>query len=284
MHLFPHVQCKYFINEYHIGFILLPLLKGETYEGENLKYHNIVFLLEGKLQFSCNEYLNRYFEKGDLFFTSQASNVYAHVLEDARLLVLTFNSQMDSLCDMCSLMNYVKQGMLINYDFKPLPMTSSMWNFALLMEEYINKDMKCAFLHQLKQKELFVLFQYCYTEEEILELFYPAIGMVDFKAKVLEDYSLDKSLVDLAEMYHMTPKTFSRRFKKEFNMTFRKWVVLQKAKRIKLKLSTPGTTFNDIVRDFNFADSHHFYRFCKEQYGCTATKFVAQLRDDNAVV
>ena len=283
-HVFPHIQCKYFINEYYIGFRLVSPRKGETYEGKKFDFHSIVFMLEGETLFSYDEFLNRHFKKGDLFFTPQASAMYGIALEDSRMLVLTFNTHVDSLCDICSLTNYIKLRSPIKYTFNALPMTPTIWQFAHLMEEYIRMDMRCGFLHKLKQKELFVLLQYCYTEEQVLELFYPALGIINFRSWVLENYKPDRSLAELADMYNMTAKTFSRKFQKEFQTTFRTWVLQQKAKHIKLKLSMPGTTFNDIVREFNFSDLHHFYRFCKEQFGYTATQLLSIIRSETTTI
>ena len=280
-HVFPHMQCRYYISEYYIGFRLVSPRKGETYEGKKFKFHSLVFMLEGETLFSYDNYLNRHFKKGDLFFTPQASTMYGVALEDSYMLVLTFSSHVESLCDLCSLTNYAKLRGPINYNFDALPITPTLWNFARLMEEYIHQEMRCSYLHQLKQKELFILLQYCYTEEQVLSLLYPALGLLNFKSWILENYNPDRSMSELAAMYNMTPKSFSRKFKSEFNMTFRKWIIEQKAKHIKLKLSMPKTTFNDIVREFNFADLHHFYRFCKEQYCCTAKNLVAQIRNQN---
>lgn len=279
-HSFPHAQCKYYIDEYYIGFRMVSPRKGDMYEGKKFEFHTLVFILEGEVMFSYNEYLNRHFRRGDIFFVPQASDMYGEALEDALILVLTFNTHLDYLCEACSLTNYIGIRDVEDYDFTPLPMTDTVWNYVRLVGEYIEKDMRCAFLHRIKQSELFVLLQYCYSEEDLLRLFYPALGISDFRSWVLENYKRGMSVAELANRYNMEAKTFSRRFTKEFGITPRTWVLRQKAKHILLKLSMPGTTVNDIITEFDFANQSYFYTFCKEQYGCTVTDLLRKIRDE----
>lgn len=278
-HLFPHAQCRHFINDPHVGFQLLSIHKGETNKDNDTCFHNIIFILEGELLFSYDDFLNKHFQKGDIIFIPQASNRYREALQDSYVLILIFDSQIESLCDTCAISQLMNNVTPVEYDFCGLQMTESIWKFAHLMELYIHKDIRCGFLHRTKQKELFVLLQYCYTKEQILKLFYPIIGLFNFKSWVLANYSPQTSITELAKKQNMTVKSFSRRFKKEFNDTFRNWALSQKVKHIKHRLSIPGTTFNDIIRDFNFSDLRCFYNFCKEQYGCTATELLAQIRE-----
>lgn len=213
-----------------------------------------------------------------MFFLPHASSVHSEVLVDSKFVTLTFDANIESLCDACSLINYVKLKDEIIYDFAALQMSQDVLNVVQQVEKYISMDMKCAFMHKLKQQELFLLFQYCYTKEQIINLFYPIIGMFDFKSWVLENHQINMSLESLASKYNLNPKSFSRKFSNELGISFRKWSLQQKAKHILLRLSVQGTTFSDIVREFNFSDQRCFYTFCKEQYGCTATELLKKIR------
>lgn len=277
-HLFPHAQCRHFASDFQVGFKLTSLQKGETSRENDTKFHNMIFILEGELLVSYDDFINRNFQKGDMLFIPQASNRYGEALKDSRMLILAFNSQVESLCDTCSISQLANHAPPTEYDFTALRMTEHMWKFVRLMESYISKNISCAYLHKTKQCELFVLLQHCYTKEQILKLFHPAIGLFNFKSWVLENYQPQLSITELAKKQNMTTKSFSRRFKKEFQDNFRHWALNQKAKHIKHRLSIPGTTFSDIIRDFNFSDLRCFYNFCKEQYGCTATELMAQIR------
>ncbi len=279
-HTFPHIQCKYYTNEYSIGFRLVSQSKGDTFRRSMLDFHILVFMLEGKILFSYDEYINRYMRKGDLFFVPHAAEIYEEALEDSRMLVLTFNLHLDLLCEACSLTNYVKQRSWSDYDFAPVPMVGLIKDFALSMEKYIQADMCCAFLHQSKQRELFVLLQYCYTEEQVLNLFYPALGERSFKSWVLDNYKQGMSITELAKRRNMTHRTFARRFKEKFGETPRDWILKQKAKQILLRLSIPETTVNDVIMEFDFANQTYFYTFCKKQYGCTVTELLHKMQEE----
>lgn len=142
--------------------------------------------------------------------------------------------------------------------------------FVHQMEVYIQKNIKCSYLNELKQKELFVVLGAEYSEVELVELFYPVSGgSIDFKSRIMENYSYGLGVNELAHKFGMSYSPFLRKFKKEFGMPAQEWMLKQKAKHIKLRLSIPSTKISDIVREFDFTDLPHFIRFCRKQYGCT---------------
>lgn len=62
-HLFPHAQCRHFINDPHVGFQLLSIHKGETNKDNDTCFHNIIFILEGELLFSYDLFLINIFKR-----------------------------------------------------------------------------------------------------------------------------------------------------------------------------------------------------------------------------
>lgn len=272
-------NCQHYIPDYNVGFKIVTPRKGDHYEGKKYANHSLVFILEGKVEFSYNDFLNRSFIKGELFFLPQAVEMYGTALTDAKLLILTFNSRVKSLCDNCCLADYSREIEYINYDFRPLKLTEIMLMYAQLMENYINTDIRCSFLHELKQKELFILMSRSYSQRELLELFYPiAGGNINFKSRVLENYREDISVKELAARFGISYSVFLRKFEAEFGMCVQEWRLKQKAKHIKLKLSIPSTTIADIIIEFNFSSPSHFTKFSKIHYGCTPTELIKNIR------
>ena len=167
----------------------------------------------------------------------------------------------------------------INYSFRPLKITDTLSTFVELMEMYIDKGIKCRFLHELKQKELFVVMGAEYAERDLVELFYPIAGdNIDFKTRIMENYRYGLDINVLANKFGMSYSSFLRRFKKEFGIAAQDWMLKQKAKHIKVRLSIPTTTISDVVREFDFTDTSHFVRFCHKYYGCTPTELVKAIR------
>lgn len=275
-------NCLHYIPDYNIGFKVVSPVQGELYNGSKFNSHSLVFVLEGEIEFSYDDFLYRRFKAQDLFFVPQSSEMFGMAITDAKLLVLTFNNRVESLCDRCRLSEYAGYLAEIEYDFKPLKITATLLSFAKLMEIYIDKEIKCSYLHELKQKELFVLIGAEYTERELVELFYPISGgNIDFRTRILENFRYGLDVSELAERFGMSYSPFLRRFKKEFGIPAQEWMLKQKAKHIKLRLSIHSTTVQDIIREFNFTDVPHFIHFCNKQYGCTPKELIKNIRTNS---
>lgn len=275
-------NCVHFIPDYDIGFKIVTPKQGAQYEGHKYENHSLVFLLEGSVEFSYNDFLNRQFIEGDIFFIPQAAEMHGTAITDAKMLVLTFNNRAESLCDRCRLSQLRKYIPEIDYDFRPLRITDTLSTYVCLMEKYIEKDIKCRFLHELKQKELFVVLGAEFSARELVELFYPVSGgNIDFKTRIIENYHNGLDINELAEKFGMSYSPFLRRFKKEFGETAQYWMLKQKAKHIKASLSVPTVTISDIVKEFDFTDTSHFVRFCRKHYQCTPTELVRAVRTKN---
>lgn len=271
--------CQYYIQDYNIEFKIINPKKGERYEGRKFPHNSIVFMLEGEVMYSYNDFLNHHFKKGDLLFLPQSSEIVGIALTDAKMMILNFNNNAKNLCDSCFPANYSDDIKSINYAFRPLPLTPTLITFADLIEKYISSNIKCRYLHELKQKELFVIMGASYNIRDLLELFYPISGgNFDFKTRVMESYDTFKSVNELAKKFGMCYTSFLRKFKAEFGETVQEWMLKEKAKHIKLRLSLPETTIADILTDFNFTDAPHFTKYCKKQYGCTPTELIKELR------
>lgn len=263
-------ECTYYIIDNESGFKLKSPRKGEKYIGSKNKNHSIVFVLSGELEFSYNDYLNRRFRKGDMFFVPRSSDMYGIAIENSRILILPFNEYTRSICEECETLDFTKEIREVEYQFSPLKMTPMIMDSVTQISFYIESGISCHHLYQLKQKELFIILRYNYTRRELLELFYPLrVGNTDFRSRVLEIYQENLSLPQFAARFNMSTRNFSRKFKEEFNDTVNKWTLKQKAKHIRQRLKDPEVSVSDIVRDFNFTDLPHFNKFCKEHYQCT---------------
>ena len=267
-------ECRYAQDGHHTDFRIVTLDRG-SYRKEKFPVQGLVFLLEGELRCSFDHFLDRRFAQGDLFVVPPASAVRSKVVQNARMLVLNPTAPISALCPGHL---FAKRPETDKPTVEPIRMTEPVWGFARLMELYVERGMECGFLSRIKQKELFVLLQHTYKPAEVLRLLYPLVGSLDFRSWVLANYQAEHKLSDLAALKHITPKSFSRAFKTAFGTTFREWIAQQKATRISLRLAVPGTTSADIVQEFNFADLHHFYRFCKKHFGCTATELIEKVQ------
>lgn len=277
-------SCEYHIPAPGVVFKLVDEPTGSDYKGIKAEQHTIVFLLEGELEFAYNEYQGSVFRAGDLFFLPQAVEMYGTILRDAHMLVLSFDDTAEWVCQKCALSNVAEDYLSTDFTFEPLSITPVLREFAGLMETYIREGFRCTYLHRVKQQELFMLIRCCYSQREMIRFFYPLFRQQrNFQSKVFAYYREGLSVQDFADHFNMTQKSFTRHFKAEFGTTVYQWMLKQKANRIQLKLSIPGTTLADIIQDFQFADMSHFSKFCKTNFGCTPKELSTQLRKNNTV-
>lgn len=272
-------NCKHYTPEYEIGFKMISPRVGEHYIGHVVDGHSLVFMLEGEVLFSYNDFLDRRFIKGDIFFIPQSAEIFGTAISNSKMLVLSFNNSVESLCDRCRLSQSLKYISEIRYNFRPLRFTPTINSFVKLVEEYIKLGIKCHYLHEMKQKELFIIMGAEFSEYQLLELFYPIVGGdIDFKSRILENYHYGVEVLELANILGMSYSPFQRRFKKEFGESTREWMQKQRAKHIKLRLSLHTTTISDVIREFGFTDSSHFVRFCHRYYGLTPKELIKSIR------
>ena len=75
--------------------------------------------------------------------------------------------------------------------------------FLHLLESYLQAGVNCKHLHELKERELFIIFRTAYTKSEIIQLLYPIMGIeIDFKAAVLKHKDRVRSKQELAKPFN----------------------------------------------------------------------------------
>lgn len=278
---FLHDKCPNYISDHYIGFRIVTPKKGDYYINKEYTYNTLVFMIEGEVEFSYDEYVGKRFKKGDIMFVPRASHMYSVALTDAVMLVLTYDMGAVNYASNCVLLQRTLDKQELNeivYDFQPLKMTPEIMQFAELFCAYITKDYRCLYLHELKQKELFIVMEFAYTRQQRMELFYPVLGEdMPFRARVMKMAHEQPTIEEYARQLNMSPRSFRRKFEAEFQTTVYRWLLQRKKAQIQLKLSIPNTSVVDILREFKFADASHFYRFCREHLGATFTELKYRL-------
>ena len=119
-------------------------------------------------------------------------------------------------------------------------------------------------MHNLKESEFFFILRAFYEKEKIACFLSPVIfNQNDFKSMVLTKYTNTCSVEELASKCNMTSKTFTRRFKEQFNTTPYQWLMKQKNKDIKIGLAQ-GTSIQKISDDFGFESVARFMNYYKK--------------------
>lgn len=233
-------------------------------------YNHLIFLVEGKMRVSCNEFARKVFQTGETILIPVAADVKCTCLSPCRILTFSFDffeftKDIDYLRVLC------KTRDSLSYDFIPLPIRLPLEKFIHLVTTYIKQDMDSPLLHDIKKQELSILFQTFYSMEEIASFFHPLIGpSPEFRFRVLRIYRKVLHVADFAKLFQMEAKTFTRQFKEEFDESPYQWLLDQKSKHILFKLTESNDSLDDIRKEHGFKFPSHFSRFCRDQFGDTA--------------
>lgn len=280
LYLQEHLSCSHYSSDYQCSFKYKTFDKDQVFDLSNPKANILICVLEGEISITCNEFTDRSFKADQLAFIPKASKASFSSVTPARILSCTFDVPMN-VCDKLSFRALWPLCHNINYDFQPVATRPQLKQFLELTVYYLRNGINCEHLHELKQKELFLVLRWFYPKEELAALLYPMIGKsMDFKALVLENYQKVENVDELAKLTHMSRSTFDNTFKEEFGMPARQWMLRQTAKHVRHHLSAPDTTISDVMIRFGFNSPTHFTRFCKQQLGATPTELMTKLREE----
>jgi AraC-like DNA-binding protein len=250
---------------------------GEMLETVDGSYNHLLFLKEGLLSLRCNEFSNREIKKQECILIPKAARVSGKALADSLLLVMTFDV-LENVCDKVMLSSYRSVQGQHTYDFTPTPVRYPLTSFVELLINYLKGGISCEHLHEIKEKEFFLVLRRCYSMEEIVNLLYPLIGISDFKSFVLQNYSEVESVSELADLSQMGRTAFDIKFREVFGVSARQWMLGQMAKHIRYKAMDPEISIRSIMNEFKFNSATHFYRFCKQQFNCTPGELLKKSR------
>jgi AraC-like DNA-binding protein len=250
---------------------------GDALDKVDASYNHLLFVKEGVISIDCDEFTGRKVKKQECILIPKATKTSCRALQDSALLVMTFDV-LKNVCDKVMLQSYRAQYGQFAYNFSPTPIRYPLTSFVDLLIAYLNGGIECEHLHEIKEKELFLVLRRCYSREEIINLMYPIIGISDFKGLILQNYLKVESVTELVEMSGMRRTAFDMKFREVFGLSARQWMLRQIAKHVRYKAMDPDTTIREIMSEFKFNSATHFCRFCRQQFDCTPGELLRKSR------
>lgn len=276
-----HAGCSNYLSDLHIGFKYIEVEEGTIFNVQDKQEKHIFFFLEGRAKVRYNEFKDKLFSKGDMIFLPKSADCYGESITKCTFIVLVYGNPID-LCDKVrfnSMINYAKE---IKYEFNSLPIRDQLTQFLTLLRVYLQDGVNCRHLHEIKQKELFILFRAYYSKEELAQFFFPMIGKsMDFRSKVMANYLNIKTAKEFSTFCGYSESRFSELFIEEFNMPPYQWMQKQKSKHIIQRLTQTHIPLKDIADEFYFSCPSHFNKYCKTQYGDTAAQVRRKLNTED---
>lgn len=226
-----HTSCVNYKTEEDAGFALKEAALGEHFDNrqQEIKANHLIFILSGEVSITKDSKEETRVRAGEFIFIPLSSHYTGTVIQPGTYISLSFFHDTISLCDKHMLSNYLDKAQHTPLCFEPLSVRAPLDMFLHLLESYLQAGVNCKHLHELKERELFIIFRTAYTKSEIIQLLYPIMGIeVDFKAAVLKHKDRVRSKQELAELLGMSGSELHRKFTQEFGETVQSWLQKQK--------------------------------------------------------
>lgn len=264
------LSCVNYINAPDTGFRYEEDIPAGTYfQKDSISQNYILFFLEGSCSIGSGFYPQRVFKAGEMILIPKSSVFEGYVLDSLKVLVFHFHVPLNS-CDKVTFETYSSYCQRIEYDCSPLPIYTPVSAFVEQMIYYLNSGMKCGHLFEIKHKEFFLLLRIFYSKEQVSYLLYPILGKaLSFKDFVLSNYVDAGCIEKLISMSYLSKSTFYEKFKADFGVTAKQWMLKQQVNIVRAKACEPQVTIKDLMEAIGYSSPPHFNRFCRTYLGCT---------------
>lgn len=247
---------------------------GDDFPSGSQDYNHLLFLLEGALVVSCNEFSDGLLSGGEFILIPVAADTAYTVLSDLEALVFTFGEPV--FRDMAFrrvLSEISRDGKGSGESFHSLPVREPLGRFLSSLHSLLQDGMDEELISHIKMVELFILLQGTYSPPELAVLLHPLAGSDPaFRLEVLRNYRKVEGVDDFAKRLGLEKRKFSRMFTDEFGTSPYRWLMERRAKHISFALRETDMSLQEIREKFGFRFSGHFTRFCVEMFGMTPLK------------
>lgn len=257
----------------HGFFHIQNLESGESLSSECLDENLLLFFIAGEVNITYNEFIGHTLKSNHIIHITKSGSFMSEAVKPTQVVIFAYSVPL-TICDRSSIQD-LRQFIKDKPQQLPVMLVSEL--ISLFLQDIIRYDKADGFsrfpqLHEIKEKELFILFRTQTNKKLLASLFYEVISdSFIFKNKVLEHYAQAKTIKDLSALCGYSTKTFSRLFNEYFSITPYKWLQQQKTKLIPAYIvHNPDKTLIDISERFGFSSLSHFNTFCRKFYGLSA--------------
>ena len=269
-----HVKCLHYVSDKRCFFKHYTLVAGEKLQLSEISNNHIMFILEGSMiiyDAVKNDKIN--IDKQQITFIPQYASETLFTNNGCQLLICSFDTPLN-ICDKL-IFNEIHTDKTA--DYQPLPIREPMLYFINLLLYYLQNKINCEHLHEIKQKEMFLIFKWFYTKNELAQLFHLLNSKnYEFRRLVMENYEKASDVANLAALAGMRRTRFDVKFNEEFGIPPRQWMLKQLARKVQYAVNEPGVTIDMLIRKFNFNSPVSFIRFCKVQFGYTPKELISK--------
>lgn len=230
--------------------------------------NHLIFVLSGKLsvQNKGSEYLC---QQNQMVLLANTEVYRVAAVENGDMLMLNFmvNQQ---ICDSMGIKDVKRILDVIEYQFITLDCNAQIQTYLTTMVKFLKDDIHCKHLHTPKMTELFIIFHFYYSIEDICRFFYPIIYKdIGFNSAVLANYDQAKNVQELADLCGYGLSNFKKVFATHFGLTPYQWILQQKVSKVKARLMDKSVPLKTVAMELGFADQSHLNKYCKRYFNAT---------------
>ena len=274
LYIEEHLSCRNYMSNVTNGFTFIEINEKDIIEEEYATKNYLLFFLKGEFIIKCNQYNNRTFSQGEMILLPKSSIVKIAANSNSELLTMAFDIP-ESSCDKLIFQSLTTLCEDIVYDLNPIAIRYPLTPFLETLIYCLKNGMNCIHLHDIMQREFFFLLRGFYEKKEIAMLFHPIIGKeLDFKDFVIQNYPDINNIDDLIALSNMGRTSFFVKFKEEFGITAKQWMLKQTKERILGKITEPGVCIKQLMDVCKFESQAQLYRYFKQQFDCTPKQLI----------
>lgn len=229
----------------------------------NIDENVIVFLLKGRIEITMSNGSPKLLMANRMYCMSSNHTPYhGEVLHSSVYIILKTDSLLPYI-DKSTIQKIKKYKNPERGEVESLDIQKMLRFFLASIVFLKNNDLKSEMLFSLKRQELLFISRKLYSESELIQFIKPAIIEVnEFRLDVMSKYTNSITVKELASECFMTPKTFTKYFKKEFDETPHKWIMDRKITNLNNYFFYRGSSIDDILKEFGFVSLTELNKFC----------------------
>jgi len=270
-----HLSCVNYVTKKSIGFSIHMLLKGDEFALPDKSENYIVFLTSGKLELNFNKVDVKELNAEEMILIPVKSEVTGRVLENSYFILLAFDNKHLHLCNKFSIDDLLSFITPEDCSAKPIPIYPPMQMVLDSIKFFLSNNISCINLHEIKQKEAFLILRTFYTKEENASLFAPLLhgNSVNLPEFVRMNYLKVRTAEELAKRYDLNFEEFTRSFIEAFGVDPQKWMNKRKTEMICADLKVADIPMENISKKFLFESVEEFNNFFIRNTGKTPVKY-----------
>ncbi|WP_075555575.1 helix-turn-helix domain-containing protein [Parabacteroides timonensis] len=277
LYLREHLSCSNYLIDSDVGFSYHQLDKEDIYQIDNSKSSCALFVIQGEVNLDFGSCRGGQMEQRQMLYIPQNIKVQIESVTDSRCMLLFWDKHMN-VCNKFFFNSLSTNKNNTDTNDMILPIRSPLMNVLASVRLYLNARLLCRHMHLLKQQELLLVLRGFYTKKELAAFFSASTNIGEsFERFVWDNYKKTDSIKELADLYHVSERSFNRKFHSCFGESPYKWIQKKKAEQVQEMINDPEFSFKEIADELGFCSSAHFTAYCQRMFGMAPT----QLREKN---